>query len=204
MDTGYRTVHVLGHTSILEHDDSHHHRHFEVLNTPHKLFKGGRLVDGLRLHKLSAGFDLLFQLNNLWLDFLGTGRNAATLEELRCAVEFVGVALHIPAHVGAGLKFDHRLQESHGVEIKHGFGFRMVAHGDVVTCQGEGVFDSKRGGGKQVHLKSDTVAVAAGHLKNRLNAAVQQHPGHRHRANTHYSRLAISDVHRGYRMFKVS
>ena len=60
-----------------------------MLDTFHELFKTGRVVNGLGLNELSAGFDFLFEFYDLRFDFVGTWCNAAAFEKLGYSVEFV-------------------------------------------------------------------------------------------------------------------
>ena len=63
------------------------------------------------------------------------------------------------------------LGERARIEIEHRLGLRLVAGVRVVAAQQQEIADAHRGGAHEIALERDAVAVAAGELKDRLNAA---------------------------------
>ena len=89
-----------------------------------------------------------------------------------------------------------------GVEIEHRLRLRLIARARVVAAQHQQVADAERRRAEQVALQRDPVAVAAGELQHRLDAALVQDHGRRHRTEMSARAGAIGDVHGVGEIFK--
>src|SRR5262249_33526930 len=85
-------------------------------------------------------------------------------------------------------------EQAGGVEVEHRLRVRLVTRARIVAAQQQQVFCAERGGGQQVPLQGDAVAVAAGELQYRLDAVLQQDRRRRDGAEMRARAGAVGDV----------
>ena len=145
----------------------------------------------LGLGELRAGRDLS-------LEALG-------LPALRRIDRHVGRAdeeVRLAGHLAAGGQFaaianaDRGLDQRAGIEIEHGLGVRLIARGRIVAAQHQKIAQAERRRAEQVALQREAIAVAAGELQHRLDAAALQDRGGCKRAKMRARARAVRDIDR--------
>ena len=79
----------------------------------------------------------------------------------------------------------------------HRFGLGLVARLRVVAGEDQHVVDAERRGAEDIALQREPVAVAAGHLEDRLDAALHQEVRGGEAGEVHLRARAVGDVDRG-------
>ena len=106
------------------------------------------------------------------------------------------------ADLAAGRQFGRVAQEARGlqqlarIEIEHRLGVGLVAGRRIVAAQHQQIAHAGGGRGHQVALQGDAVAVAAGELKDRLDALGRQHGGGGDGGKMRAGAGAVGDVDR--------
>ena len=106
----------------------------------------------------------------------------------------VGVALEVAAEVAARLERDHRAEQADGVEVVNRLGVAVVAHERVVAGERQHVLDAQDRRAQEVALQRQAVPVAADHLEDRLDAALDELGADRQRADAHDGGLDVGHV----------
>jgi hypothetical protein len=88
------------------------------------------------------------------------------------------------------------------VQVVHRLGFRLVARRRVVAGEHQHIVDAERRGAEQVALQREPVAVAAGHLEDRLDAALHEEVRRREAGQVNLGARAVGDVDRGDQPFQ--
>ena len=86
------------------------------------------------------------------------------------------------------------LQQLARIEIEHRLGVGLIAGARIVAAQHQQIAHAGRRRAQQIALQRDAVAVAAGELKDRLDALLDQHRRRRHRAKMRPRAGAVGDV----------
>ncbi len=137
----------------------------EVADLGHPAGEGGHVEDELRLHELGARGGLLRQAR-------GTEAGRRCERVLDRADQPAGPGGERPAGQQAAF-VTHRPggpQELHAVQVEHRVGVRVITEFRVVAGHQQHVRDAHGGGGEQVGLERQPVAVAAGELHDRLDS----------------------------------
>jgi hypothetical protein len=163
----------------------------QVPHLGHPACEGGEVEDELRLHELRAGGDLLAEPGRA-----EPGRRRERVldrsdEPVRRRVQLApGQQPPLVAHGAGG---PHELD---AVEVEHRLGVGVVAEPRVIAGHQEQIADAQRGGGQQIGLQRDAVAVAAGDLHDRFDARGQREEAPRPVGQPHVRALAVGDVDR--------
>src|SRR5690242_4932479 len=140
----------------------------EVADIGHPARERGHVEDELGLRELRAGGHLLAEPGRAEAGRRGERVLDRTDVPVRRRVQRApGQQPPLVAHGAGG---PHELD---AVQVEHGLGVRVVAEPRVVAGHQDHVEDAEGGGGQQVGLERDPVAVAAGDLHDRLDARGQ-------------------------------
>src|SRR5215831_12697635 len=140
----------------------------EITDAGHPARERGDIEHELRLRELRAGGDLLAEPGRAEAGRRGERVLDRPDQPARRRVQPApGQQPPLVAH-GAGGP-----DELDAVQVEHGLGVRVVAEPRVVAGHQDHVGDAQGGGGQQVRLERDAVAVAAGDLHDRLDARGQ-------------------------------
>ncbi|OGA13231.1 MAG: hypothetical protein A3D95_05000 [Betaproteobacteria bacterium RIFCSPHIGHO2_12_FULL_69_13] len=93
-------------------------------------------------------------------------------------------------------------QETAGVEVVHRLRVRLVSGHRLVAAEHQHVADAERRGAQQVALQRDAVAVAAGHLQDRLDPGAREEIRADQAGQVCLRARAVGDVHRGRQPFQ--
>jgi hypothetical protein len=163
----------------------------EVADVGHPACERGDVEDELRLRELRAGGYLLAEPGRAEAGRRGERVLDRPDQPARRRVQRApGQQPPLVAHGAGG---PHELD---AVQVEHGLGVRVIAEPRVVAGHQDHVGDAEGGGGQQVGLERDAVAVAAGDLHDRFDARGQGEQAARPVGQPCVRALAIGDVDR--------
>ena len=131
-----------------------------------KLFKQAQIEDRLGDGVLGAGFDLVDETAQFVLDVGNAGIGGDADGEVGAGADGVG------ADVETVVEAAHNVDQADGVYVEDCGGVGVVAQLGRVAGEAEDVVQADGRGTEQIRLDGEKIAVAAGVMKNRLDAGV--------------------------------